>query len=177
MAASDRERWNARYRSGDHTTLAPLPFLAEMLGRLPSPPANALDLAAGAGRHALLLANQGWKVTAVDCSRAALDLIAAQNPTIELVEADLEDPAFEIEPGRWDLICITFYLQRSLFDRIRAGVRPGGYVAAAFPIEAPMNPLYLMKPGELASLFADFEILHSAETHTAELFARRRHDS
>ena len=39
----------------------------------PLPPGEAVDLAAGEGRHALWLAGRGWRVTAVDFSAVGLE--------------------------------------------------------------------------------------------------------
>ena len=37
----------------------------------------------------------------------------------------------------------------------------------------PRNPAYLLKPGELAAMFDDYELLHSAEGEQASLIARK----
>src|SRR5260370_38873919 len=61
----DRSRWDARYAAGDRRhDVGPAPQLAGWLPRLP--PGRALDVAAGLGRHAVLLARHGWTVGAVD---------------------------------------------------------------------------------------------------------------
>jgi SAM-dependent methyltransferase len=126
-------------------------------------------------------------VTAVDQSPAALELVrAVGEPKIETVLADLEAGGFAIEPNAWDLICVSFYMQRDLFPAIRDGIKPGGLLSAAFPMiderpgVRPMTPAFLMRPGELRSLFAEFEPLHDLETdppvpkrRVAELFARK----
>ena len=178
----DANHWDERYRQGEYTHSGPLEFLAHWLpgghGR------RALDLACGAGRHALLMAERGWQVTAVDSSEAALGLFA--HPGIEKIAADLKQ--FEIRPNHWELICVTFYMQRDLFEPIRDGIVPGGLLAAAFPLVderpgvRPMRREFLVGPGELRGLFEErFEIIHEAETQppppqrgTAELWARRR---
>jgi tellurite methyltransferase len=181
------EGWDERYRRGEHAAAdRPFPFLVEGLRAIAGNGRRALDLACGAGRHAVLLAEYGWNVTAVDWSEAAL--AAIQCPNVVTVKADLAG-GFVIEPESWDLICISYYLDRNLFPGVRTGVRTGvrpeGYVAAAFPVDderpgiKPMNPAYLLKRGELVELFRGFEILHSAEVEgaasrrRAELIARK----
>lgn len=175
-------KWNERYQRGEHAHDPPLGFIARLL-----PPGDgrpALDIACGAGRHSVLLAERGWNVTAVDWSEAALALLRAGDSRIHTVVADLEAGAFVIERNSWDLICVSFYLQRALFPAIRDGLRTGGLVAAAFPMVdervgvRPMSPQFLLRPGELRSFFEGFEILHDAETEppppkrrTAELMA------
>ena len=184
MAAHD---WNARFLRGEHAHDAPHAFLIKELDRLgPGEGLRALDLACGTGRHSIALATRGWSVTAVDFSEAALDMLRAREPRVHAVAADLEAGEFEIEPNHWDLICVSFYLQRNLFAPIREGIKSGGWIAAAFPMAdaragvKAMKPDYVLQPGELRSLFEGFEVSHYAETEpqppkrrVAELFARK----
>jgi tellurite methyltransferase len=181
------ETWDQRYMRGEHTADVPAAFLARFVEEsLPGNGRRALDLACGAGRHSVLLALHGWDVTAVDWSGAALASIRARGLPIRTVQANLEAGEFRIETASWDLICITYFLERDLFPGIRRGIKPGGLVVAAFPLEdarpgiKPMNPAYLLKPGELAGLFAGFQLIHVAEVEDsptsrrrAELVARR----
>jgi SAM-dependent methyltransferase len=168
-------------------TGVPAALLVSAVEHLPA--GRALDLACGAGRHALFLARRGWRVTAVDSSREAIGLLREQaGPalSVDARVADLEAGEFRIEPDTFDLICDFCYLQRSLFSPIRAGIRPGGlFVAAIHMMDAapevkPMNPAYLLQPGELQAEFAEWEVLHYAEAkpevhrrRIAELAARR----
>ncbi len=150
--------WDERYARGEHSGQPPLAFLAELAARLPA--GTALDLACGAGRHARLLADLGWRVTAVDGSGVALSGIS---PPVVTVLADLEKGEFAIEPGAWDLIVDTCYWQPALLHSIRAGVRPGGRVAMAIPIAGTMNPAYTVAPGELATSFEGWRVEHLRE--------------
>jgi SAM-dependent methyltransferase len=97
-------------------------------------PGRALDLACGDGRNALWLAQNGWRVTAVDRSSSAIELLRQRTAEcgveIETRVADLEKSEYAIEPGRWDLVVISYYLQRDLFERARRGVVPGGVLLA-----------------------------------------------
>jgi len=83
--------------------------------------------------------------------------------------ADLEKGEFQIEPAAYDLICDFYYLQRDLFSAIRAGVKPGGTFVAAIhlndgnPAAKPHNPAFLLEPGELKTLFSDWEITYYQE--------------
>src|SRR5207247_5889259 len=79
------ERWNERYRSGDFER-QPSPLVIEATAALA--PGRALDLACGAGRNAIYLADRGWRVVAVDGSIEALKLV--RHPHIELHQIDLE---------------------------------------------------------------------------------------
>ena len=135
ITASDpsRERWNRRWAGEErvHASTAPSRFLvAEVAGLRPG---AALDLACGAGRNAVWLAEQGWRVTAVDFSAVALrmarGLEAERRVSVEWVEADV---LAWMPPARaYDLVCVL-YLQlpaaerRTALGRAAAAVRPGG---------------------------------------------------
>jgi 2-polyprenyl-3-methyl-5-hydroxy-6-metoxy-1,4-benzoquinol methylase len=129
---ASRERWNRRW-AGErrHATTSPSEFLvAEVAG---VPPGTALDLACGAGRNAVWLAQQGWRVTAVDFSevalRAAANLAAASGVEVEWIEADV---VTWMPPRQaYDLVCVL-YLQlpaperRIALAHAASAVRPGG---------------------------------------------------
>ena len=85
---------------------------------------DALDLACGAGRHAIWLRDRGWRVTVVDQVAPAIDGVTC-------VQADLERAEFCIAPDAWDLIVCWLYWQENLLPSILAGVRPNGIDALA----------------------------------------------
>ncbi len=112
-----REHWNRRYASADpHSTRVPSRFLvAEVNGMAPG---RALDLACGAGRNAVWLAEQGWRVTAVDFSDVGLtmarDLARARGVEVQWIQADVV--AWAPAPRAYDLVCVL-YLQLPAPDR------------------------------------------------------------
>jgi len=63
--------WDERYAERRQWSAGPNALVASLLGDLP--PGDAVDLAAGEGRHALWLAERGWRVTAVDFSAVGLE--------------------------------------------------------------------------------------------------------
>ena len=91
--------WNERYRQGEHVNDAPHPVVTQFASGLS--PGRALDVACGAGRHAIWLAARGWRVTAVDSSEAAIELVqqraAARDLTMDCQIADLEKHEFKID--------------------------------------------------------------------------------
>ena len=135
ITASDpsRERWNRRWAGEErvHASTAPSRFVVAEVADLP--PGAALDFACGAGRNAVWLAEQGWRVTAVDFSGVALrmarTLEAERRVAVEWVEADVL--AWTPPPRAYDLVCVL-YLQlpagerRTALARAAAAVRPGG---------------------------------------------------
>ena len=182
--------WDKRYQQGEHVQDEPHALVIDHAAKMI--PGRALDVASGTGRHAIWLAERGWQVTAVDNSRAAMEILEqrarAKAVTIQSCLADLERHEFVIEADSYDLIVVCNYLQRDLFPSIRAGTRPGGVVIAVIsmvdddPNIRPMNPAYLLRPGELRAEFDGWEWIHNfegkppgAETRraTAEIVARR----
>ncbi|HWS55398.1 MAG TPA: methyltransferase domain-containing protein [Pyrinomonadaceae bacterium] len=190
--------WDERYARGDYATQEPSALLARALELCEAGGGErrALDLACGAGRHALLLAARGFRVTAVDASRVGVELMLERarrrGLDIDARVADLERGEFAVEPGAYELVCDFYYLQRDLFPALRAGLRPGGLFVAAIhlfdedPHAAPMNPDFLLRPGELRAEFDGWRLLHYHETsgldpdpgqhtrRTAEIIARKQ---
>ncbi|HEX8653300.1 MAG TPA: methyltransferase domain-containing protein [Pyrinomonadaceae bacterium] len=164
--------WDERYSLGEHATSEPSRLLVRVARGLA--PGRALDIACGAGRHAVFLAEHGWQVTAVDSSSVGIRLTEQRarerGVTVDARVADLERGEFSIDPEAYDLIIIFYYLQHDLWPQIRAGVRPGGLVVAAIHLidesadTRPMNPAFLLQPEELRAEFSDWDIKHYHET-------------
>jgi len=127
-----RRDWNRKHaESGRLYGAEPNRFLvAEVTGL---PPGRALDLACGAGRNAVWLADQGWRVTGVDYSDVALartrELAAERGVEVDLIQADLRDYA---PPAQSFDLVVVLYLQlpaeqrRLVLGRAAAAVAPGG---------------------------------------------------
>lgn len=188
-------RWNARYAAGGEAWDAPpSPLLTTAVQGVR--PGRALDLACGAGRHAVWLAERDWQVVAVDGSSGALELLlarAAKTACRERIEphvADLEadPPEFDISAAAYDLVVDCQFLHRPLFPAIRDGVRRGGLLVASLHIPAAGGKRghgYVLERGELAAMAAGWgwTVLHSVEREpaagadhglgVAEIIARR----
>jgi SAM-dependent methyltransferase len=172
------EQWNARYRAGEQLFSEPSPLVTRFSRELE--PGRALDLACGPGRNSLHLAGQGWRVTAVDGSALAIELLRQRarekGLSIDAQVTDLERGEFEISPGAYDLICDGYYLQRSLIPKMKSGVRPGGIVIAIVHRAGPDQPEGTptrARPGELRAFFADWKILHDYEGESREACHQR----
>jgi len=126
--------WDERYAERRQWSAGPNALVEALLADLP--PGDAVDLAAGEGRHALWLAERGWRVTAVDFSATALDYGRATAHAagadvaerIEWVEGDLA--TWTPPPGRFDLVsCLYVHVAGSVVEmvgRLGGGVAPGG---------------------------------------------------
>jgi tellurite methyltransferase len=160
----DLAGWNERFRLQKEVAPAPTPLLVQTAEHLQH--GRALDLACGAGGNALWLAEHGWAVTAVDGSTAAIDVLrrhaAERVLSVDTRVADLEKGEYYIEPSSWDLIVISYYLQRDLFERALKGLIPGG-VLMAIVLMGEHGEEHRLKPGELITYFDGCEILHSHE--------------
>ncbi len=170
--------WEEKYRSGDRgKEEAPTILVVEIADKLA--PGTAMDLACGAGRNALYLAERGWAVTAVDGSETAIELVrlrsAARGLEVQTKVADLTAPNFTMQPDSFDLILIAYYLQRDLFAKVKAAVRPGGVVAAIAhtPEAGEKWNEKRARPGELRGFFKDWEILWEYEGPSRDPAHRR----
>jgi len=185
-------KWDEKFARGDEIHgFAPSAPLADAIRGVP--PGLALDLACGAGRHSLFLAERGWRVVAMDGSRVGLDRMLEEacsrgiEARIDARTADLESDGFALEPDSFDLVCDFYFLHRPLFAQIRKAVRPGGLFVAAIHVQdegASAPHSFLLAPGELLALVESWgwEIVHAREGSstetghrhaTAEVVARR----
>ena len=99
--------------------MKPVPFLVEMIQGLP--PGQAICLAAGTGRNAIFLAQNGYQVTAIDISQAALDWCDMMSNElgveVKTLEADLL--AFDFGNEVWDLATNLYFYEPSLFQGLK----------------------------------------------------------
>ncbi|MBA3783628.1 MAG: class I SAM-dependent methyltransferase [Nocardioides sp.] len=128
----DAHLWDERYAAADLVwSGGPNQFVAAECADLT--PGRAVDLAAGEGRNAIWLAQQGWQVTAVDFSQVGLDKgrrVAEATGTTG-VEWICADATTFVPAEPVDLVVIA-YLQVPAADRLAAvtgavrALRPGG---------------------------------------------------
>lgn len=163
------EDWNERYRSREEIDLTPARLLVDAASKLK--PGRALDLACGAGRNALWLAQHGWIVTAVDGAAEAIRLVREHDAGIDARVLDLEiDAPLPFEDGTFDLVVILYFLHRPLFAEARRVLRPGGIVVTAIRTSG-INPWFCLSLEELRAEFPACEVLYAADGDTAELVA------
>lgn len=149
--------------------------LAWVLGNadLFQPGMRVADVAAGRGRHSLLLASAGLAVTAIDRDAAALARLQAVADRLRwpvtTVVRDLEQGPSDLGDGVFDAIVVTHYLHRPLMPALRRALAPGGvliyetFTTAQAARGRPTNPAFLLEPGELPQLVAGLEILRQRE--------------
>jgi SAM-dependent methyltransferase len=137
----------------------------------------------------LPLARHGFKTFGVDAQcdavRDAMQTAAREGLRIHGWCADLTRSPLPV--SFFDLVVVARYLQRDLFDAIKASVKPGGRVIyETFTVAqlargvGPKSPDHLLRPGELRLLFADWDVLFYEEVEVgapdavARLVGRRR---
>ncbi|MDP9190860.1 MAG: class I SAM-dependent methyltransferase [Acidobacteriota bacterium] len=164
------EEWNARYRSGEDLDLTPATLLVDAASGLT--PGHALDLACGAGRNALWLAQHGWDVTAIDGAAEGIRLLREHDAGIDANVLDLEtDAPLPFEDASFDLVVILYFLHRPLFAEAARVLRHGGVIVTAIRTRG-INPRFCLSLAELREQFAGWEILHANDGDTAQIVAR-----
>lgn len=139
-----------------------------------------LDVACGAGMNGLRLAGLGACVLMVDRSEEALAEAARNRREMEralgrglcaqLVRLDLETPEPPLlAPRSLGAVLVVRYLHRPLIPVLRRALVPGGlllyetFMVGQEACGRPRNPDHLLKPGELAGWFPDYQVLHHFE--------------
>jgi SAM-dependent methyltransferase len=176
----DREKWNTKYGRPDAAPTAPSILLTGLDQIVPCR-GRALDVAGGAGRHAIWLARRGLDVTLADISDVGLEIARRRSrlagTTIDTRQIDF--PVDSFPPGPWDLIVSFHYLWRPLFDVFPNVLAPGGTLVFAQPTRSNLQRHekppegYLLEDGELSTLVKRLHIIRLEEGWLAE----GRHDA
>lgn len=163
------DKWNARYRAATGSPQASR-VLRENLHLLPGS-GRALDLACGLGGNAILLAEQGLKVAAWDIADvpiAALQAIATRRrlPVNAAVRDVGRDPP---GPETFDVISVSYFLDRDLIPALVRALRPGGliyyqtFTRQRVSDRGPQREAYRLDDQELLHLFSGLQVLFYRE--------------
>lgn len=191
MPDNEREEWNQRYAESPRGKRDPDSFLVEVYESFIQPlftqAGAALDVAGGKGRHAVYLAERGWRTTLADISEVAIDcarcLAAGSGVDIEFLTGDTRVLDFGRE--RFDVVLVFYYLEREIFPKLTAALRPGGLIVyktftrehEKFAEHRLTRPTYFFDNNELLYAFPGFRVLHYRESvrerGIAELVARK----
>lgn len=187
----ERTLWDKKYSERSHSSLEPDRFLVNaceefLAGRSPG---TALDVAGGVGRHAIWLAQRGWRVKLLDISEVGIQQAeenAKQTETASSIITKVQDLNRVQDLGRqqYDLILVFFFLQRELFSVLISALKPGGFlIYKTYTTDqkkfggGPSHPMFLLEPNELLHAFSSMRVLHYHETSqqkgVAELVARK----
>jgi ubiquinone/menaquinone biosynthesis C-methylase UbiE len=142
---------------------------------------SAVDVAAGEGRNAVFLAEQGFTTVAIDQSEVGLEktlgLARSRKVQLEAVRSDL----FHWKPEKtFDLVVSTFLHvrepgQQAVLRRLEALTTPGGYILAEFfhPEQrlsglrsgGPPEPEMMVTPELVEETLSDSELLINRSLH------------
>jgi 2-polyprenyl-3-methyl-5-hydroxy-6-metoxy-1,4-benzoquinol methylase len=172
MTGMEREDWNRRHgEAGQLFGVDPNHFLVAEVDGLP--PGRALDLACGAGRNDVWLAERGWTVTAVDFSDVAIEtarrLAAERGVEVEWLVADVGE--WEPPARAFDLV-VVLYLhlpgeeRGRIMRRAAAAVASGGTILVVGHHSAniaegtggPKDPRVLFTPEDVAAELDGLEL-------------------
>jgi len=174
MSEADRLKWDERYESGAYEDRKyPTELLERWVARLPR--GRALDIACGAGRNALFLAEHGYAVDAMDISGVACERArqsaAERGLEVNWVVTDLD--AARLPVSTYDLVFTARYVNRSLVPQMKEALAPEGFLLyehhllAGVPVGGPRSREFRLRPNELLHLFWDLRVVHYRE-HVAE---------
>jgi SAM-dependent methyltransferase len=195
MDIDEKSSWNKKYSEGSHTSLEPDPFLLAAYDEFlrAASPGIALDVAGGVGRHAIWLAQRGWRVKLVDISEVGIKQAAEnakQTGTASSIITEIRNlnSGQDFGQEQYDLVIVFFFLQRELFPALLDAIKPGGFlIYKTYTTEqrrlssegaksGPSHPMFLLEPNELLRAFSGLRVLHYHETISqkgvAELVAR-----
>lgn len=180
--SEDQQRWDRRHGAtplGDLTE--PDGFIVRALDGLGDLQGlDVLDLACGAGRHALELARRGARVHGWDVSPVGLDLASAN---LALSGYSLETRRVDLVTGvpagtAFDLVVCVDFLLRDVASELPSLIREGGHLlhctyTRAWPGERP-SMRWRLDDGELPALFEGLEaVVHEEQGGRAGILARR----
>jgi len=148
---------------------------------------KALDLASGAGRNTIYLAQQGYSVDAVDIAEIALKSLtkeALERGLQEKIMTHLEDlDHFSVTPQAYALVVMCNFLDRTLIERTKETLKVGGrYIVETYMVsdeneKEDSKSSNLLAEGELKTIFGEgFEILHydSFENEDYEIYRMKK---
>lgn len=171
MSDDEREHWDERYRSGAYQPRSAAgPFLEHWITSFPQ--GRALDIACGAGRNAMRLAEAGHAVDAIDISSVGISRAReeAAERTLEInwIVADLTH--HELESASYDLITVIRFVDSELWPRIVDALAPNGWLLVEhhmqtnLEVRGPTSPNFRLAPQELLEAFGDLRIVFYEES-------------
>jgi tellurite methyltransferase len=170
LSQLDRDKWNHRYATDSQRKSNPVSLLETWLPGVKV--GRALDVACGAGRNSLFLAEAGFTVDAIDISAEGLEIARAKadqkNLTINWIESDLDQsPSID---DQYELIIVLWYVNLPLISQLVQNLSPGGYLICEEHLQSevvaigPSNGRFRVAPGALKDASRPLEILHYDES-------------
>ncbi|KAB1185177.1 MULTISPECIES: bifunctional 2-polyprenyl-6-hydroxyphenol methylase/3-demethylubiquinol 3-O-methyltransferase UbiG [Haloferax] len=188
------DKWDERFSEGTYPTdPEPSPVLRAYIETFPE--GRALDVAAGTGRNAIFLAEEGYDVDALDQSSAGLEIIreraveAGVEDSIQTIQADATE--YEYPVAEYDVITLSFFRILDRFGDIKTALKPGGVLFYQHHLQSsspatigPSTDRYRFQSNELLRACLDMTVLYYEESTeerddrtsaTATIVARNTH--
>lgn len=170
MSETEKLEWDRRYTDGEYRPRTWVsPFLEQWMDHFPR--GRALDLACGAGRNALRLAEAGHQVDAIDISVAAINMARteAEQRGLEVAwqVADLDDA--QLPADAYDVITVIRYVNRNMWPRLITALAPNGWLLiehhlqTTADVDGPGSPDFRLQPQELLEAFRTLRIVSYEE--------------
>jgi tellurite methyltransferase len=169
------QHWNQRYSVPSE--LPQVSYGLQHYTHLIPNSGTGLDLACGLGQNSIFLTKHGLKMNGWDYSTAGLEQMAHH---CSLQKVEVNQQCIDLTNTPWpnqkfDLICITAFLDRTLCPQILSHLKPGGILVyqtfnqvtdiAGETLSKPRRPKFLLTKGELLELFNELEplVYHDAQ--------------
>ncbi len=170
MSQQDRSKWNKRYAEDSYGKANPITLLEDWIEEIPT--GKALDVACGAGRNAIFMAQAGFQVDAIDISTEGLNKArlsaSSQGFDINWIEHDFDqDYDFETD---YKLIIVLCYVNLPLISRLCECLAPGGYLlceehlVTEREVTGPTSSSYRVASGQLRDAVSGLSILMYQES-------------
>ncbi|RHW35728.1 class I SAM-dependent methyltransferase [Neobacillus notoginsengisoli] len=169
-----KEKWEQKHQDRLTTMAEPMPnerlkYLAPSLNG-----GTALDLACGLGGNSLFLAEGGYEVQAVDLSETAVKYVGEQAERRGLkvypsVRDLTELKSLPFAKESFDLVVITYYLDRRLFPYVKSLLKDGGCFFMETYFDSPkagtekVSSQFRLKSNELLEHFNGWKVLYFEE--------------
>ena len=164
MAHIDKQRWDKKH-SKNMMPQTPIKLVNDYAKLATGK--YALDIACGNGRHSRYITSLGFEVDALDISSVAIEQLQG----IENINAkEVDFDTYTLNKQRYDLIVVTYFLERRLFSQMVDALKPNGILIMETFIQhennerIPSNPTFRLKEGELKDYFSEkLEIIYLEE--------------
>jgi len=166
MTNDIKEKWDQKYLEATEQQGTAVEVLQENLHLLPRQ-GRALELACGLGANAMLLSAHGLDTYAWDLSPVAIDrlneLADGRGLQVHGEARDiLEHPP---EPDSFDVIVVSYFLDRALIPHIKNALRPDGllfyqtFTRTRVSDAGPQNDDFRLMDNEFLELFSGLHIV------------------
>ncbi|HEY2421855.1 MAG TPA: class I SAM-dependent methyltransferase [Neobacillus sp.] len=169
-----RSKWNTKYIEliDQLKEPAPNPRLINISSYLKG--GKALEFACGLGGNSVFLAQLNYQVQAIDISDVAINYLEEKAEKLKLdIYPQLCDLTelnkLDLQNSFFNLVVITYYLDRSLFPIVKRIIKENGYFFMETYYQSPQHEnqgvsnQYKLQPKELLLEFTEWKVLYFEE--------------